>query len=102
MSLEWHQCGSDGNRVFAFKGFEPFEKLSEDDLLKIEKRMKEIVDRDEVTKKEVWKRDKAISHFKNIGEHYKAEIIEDIPKNEEVSILQFSARTFFTASIASL
>jgi len=56
------------------------------DLKKIENKMKEIVDRDDLTKREVWKRDEAIKHFKKIGEHYKAEIIKDIPKNEEVSI----------------
>ena len=44
--------------------------------------MKEIVDRDELTKREIWKRDEAIKHFKKIGENYKAEIIEDIPKDE--------------------
>ena len=31
-------------------------------------------------------KDKAIKHFKKIGEKYKAEIIESIPKNEELSI----------------
>ena len=48
--------------------------------------MREIVDRDEKTKREVWDRDKAIKHFKNKGELYKAELIESIPQNEEVSI----------------
>ena len=48
--------------------------------------MKEIVDRDEKTKREVWDRDKAIKHFKKKGEKYKAELIESIPKGEEVSI----------------
>jgi len=62
------------------------ESFIDDDLKKIENKMKEIVDRDYVTKREVWKRDEAIKHFKKIGESYKAEIIEDIPKNEEVSI----------------
>ena len=41
---------------------------------------------DPKTTREVWDRNKAIKHFKNIGEHYKAEIIESIPKNEEVSV----------------
>jgi len=68
---------------YDFSRKEPFTK---DDLLKIEKRMKEIVDRDEVTKKEVWKRDKAISYYKDKGEIYKAEIIESIPGEEEISI----------------
>ena len=48
--------------------------------------MLEIVDRDEITKREVWDRDKAIKHFLKAGEKYKAEIIKEIPQNEEVSI----------------
>ncbi len=68
---------------YDFSRKEPF---SNQDLQKIENKMKEIVDRDEITKRQVWKRDEAIKHFKKIGEKYKAEIIEDIPKNEEVSI----------------
>ena len=59
------------------------ESFLDEDLKKIESKMKEIVDRDELTKREIWKRNKAISHFKKLGEHYKAEIIEDIPKNED-------------------
>src|SRR5210317_1771782 len=53
---------------------------------KIENKMKEIVDRNEITKREVWERNKAISHFKEKGETYKAELIEAIPENEDVSI----------------
>ena len=60
--------------------------FTEDDLKKIENKMREIVDRDVVTKREVWSRDKAIEHFKKKGETYKAELIEGIPKGEEVSI----------------
>jgi len=62
------------------------ESFTEEDLNKIENKMKEIVDRDEPTFREVWKRDKAISHFREKGETYKAEIIESIPKEEDVSI----------------
>jgi len=68
---------------YDFARKEPF---TSDDLKKIEKKMSEIIDRDVKTKREVWKRDKAISHFKKIGEKYKAEIIESIPKNEELSV----------------
>ncbi len=68
---------------YDFSRREPFTK---DDLKKIENRMKEIVDRDEKTIRETWKRKDAISHFQKIGEHYKSEIIKDIPKEEEVSI----------------
>ena len=68
---------------YDFARKEPFTK---DDLKKIEKKMSEIIDRDVKTKREVWQRDKAIEHFKKIGEKYKAEIIESIPENEELSI----------------
>ncbi|MDC0350290.1 threonine--tRNA ligase [Candidatus Pelagibacter sp.] len=68
---------------YDFARKDPF---TEDDLLKIENKMKEIVDRDEITKREVWERNKAISHFKNKGEVYKAELIETIPESEDVSI----------------
>jgi len=68
---------------YDFSRKEPF---TADDLKKIENKMKEIVDRDLVTKREIWKRSEAINHFKKLGEHYKAEIIKDIPKDEEVSV----------------
>ena len=68
---------------YDFARKDPF---TEDDLTMIENKMKEIVDRDEITKREVWDRNKAIDHFKNKGEIYKAELIEAIPENEDVSI----------------
>ena len=68
---------------YDFSRKEPF---TEEDLKKIEERMKEIVDRNETTKREVWSRNKAIEHFKKKGELYKAELIESIPEDEEVSI----------------
>ena len=68
---------------YDFARKEPF---TQGDLIKIENKMKEIVDRDEITKREVWERNKAISHFKEKGEIYKAELIKSIPENEDVSI----------------
>ena len=68
---------------YDFARKDPF---TSDDLKKIEKKMSEIIDRDVKTKREVWERTKAITHFKKIGEKYKAEIIESIPANEELSI----------------
>jgi len=68
---------------YDFARKEPF---TEDDLEQIENKMKEIVDRNEITRREVWERNKAISHFKEKGEIYKAELIEAIPENEDVSI----------------
>ena len=68
---------------YDFARKQPF---TEEDLLKIENKMKEIVDRDEMTKREVWNRERAIKHFRDKGEIYKAELIESIPVGEEVSI----------------
>jgi len=73
----------DNGFYYDFSRKEPF---TEDDLKKIEKKMAEIVDRDEKTHREVWKRDDAVKHFLKIGEKYKAEIIESIPAEQEVSI----------------
>ena len=60
--------------------------FTDEDLVKIEEKMREIIDRDEPTTREVWDRDKAIEHFKKKGELYKAEIINSIPNKEELSI----------------
>ena len=68
---------------YDFARKEPF---TSDDLARIEKKMSEIIERDVKTRREVWERDKAIQHFKKIGEKYKAEIIESIPTNEELSV----------------
>ncbi|MGB5626007.1 MAG: threonine--tRNA ligase [Woeseiaceae bacterium] len=62
------------------------EAFTESDLETIEARMKDIVDRDEVVKREVWERDKAAEFFRSIGEEYKAEIIESIPSNEDLTL----------------
>ena len=55
--------------------------FTEADLEKIEARMKDIVDRDEVIEREVWERSKAAAFFRDMGEEYKAEIIESIPSD---------------------
>ncbi len=68
---------------YDFSRKDPF---TNEDLKKIENKMRQIIDRDDTTRREVWKRDQAIEHFKSIGEHYKAEIIKGIPENEEISI----------------
>ena len=68
---------------YDFAREEPF---TDEDLSKIEKKMMEIIDQDPQTRREVWERKKAIDHFKSIGESYKAELIDAIPGNEEISI----------------
>ena len=57
-----------------------------DDLATIEAKMREIVARDEPTRREVWDRAQAIAKFEAMGEKYKAEIIRDLPAGEDVSV----------------
>ena len=68
---------------YDFARDEPF---STDDLAAIEAKMAEIIDRDDAFERQVWDRDEAVKFFKSKGEAYKAEIIADLPANEEVSI----------------
>ena len=68
---------------YDFAREEPF---TEEDLAVIEKRMHEIVARDESVQREVWDRDDAIAFFRDQGEIYKAEIIEDIPAGESITL----------------
>jgi threonyl-tRNA synthetase len=57
-----------------------------DDLPKIEAKMHEIVKQARPTHREVWPRDKAVAHFQEIGEKYKAELISSIPAGEDVTL----------------
>jgi threonyl-tRNA synthetase len=57
-----------------------------EDLEKIEQRMHEIVDRDETIVREVWDREDAIRYFSDIGEKYKAEHIETLPRDTEIRV----------------
>lgn len=68
---------------YDFARNEPFRL---EDLEAMEARMKEIVDQDRKTRMEVWPRDKAIAHFREIGEAYKAELIQDLPETEDIRI----------------
>ena len=62
------------------------EAFTPEDLGKIEARMKDIVKRNEIIKREVWDRNEAIDYFNGIGETYKAEIISDLPENETITV----------------
>ena len=57
-----------------------------EDLLSIEKKMAELAKRDEPVTRKVMPRDEAVAYFKSIGEAYKAELIESIPQDEDVSL----------------
>lgn len=66
---------------FAYeRGFTP------DDLIKIEKRMEELAAADYVVQRVVMSREEAVKTFAAIGEHYKVEIIKDLPGSEEISV----------------
>ncbi len=68
---------------YDFARDEPF---TPEDLEKIEKRMHEIVDRDEPLVREVWNRDEAVEFFQKKGENYKAEIIAGIPSEQDIRL----------------
>ncbi len=57
-----------------------------EDLAAIEKRMAEIAKLDLPVARRVLPRDEAVAYFKHIGENYKAEIIESIPADQDVSL----------------
>ena len=68
---------------YDFARDEPF-TLS--DLPKIEKKMHEIIQRNENFTREIWSRNEAIKFFKDKKENYKVELIEDLSVDEEISI----------------
>ncbi|NRT56251.1 threonine--tRNA ligase [Sphaerotilus uruguayifluvii] len=73
---------------FAYK--RPF---TPEDLAAIEKKMTELANRDEKVVRRVVPRDEAVGYFKSIGEAYKAEIIESIPADQDVSLYAEGAFT---------
>lgn len=68
---------------YDFARNEPF---SPEDFEAIEKEMRRIVERGDAFVREVWDRNKAIKFFKDKGEYYKAELIQDLPETEEIKI----------------
>ncbi len=74
---------TDTGFYYDFARDQPF---TTEDLVKIEKRMGEIVDRDETILREVWERDAATRHFDAAGEKYKAEHIATLPEDAVISI----------------
>ncbi|MCL2309860.1 MAG: threonine--tRNA ligase [Proteobacteria bacterium] len=57
-----------------------------EDIAAIEAKMAELAKKDEPVVRSVMPRDDAVKFFKNMGEHYKAEIIASIPTNEDISL----------------
>jgi len=62
------------------------EHFTPEDLEKIETKMAEIIKADEPFVREVWDRDEAVKTFTDMGEAYKAELIEGLPEDEDVSV----------------
>ena len=73
----------DNGFYYDFAKDEPF---TPDDLPKIEKRMKEIIQRNKPFTKEVWSRDKAKEVFAGKGEKYKVELVDAIPEGQDLKI----------------
>lgn len=57
-----------------------------EDLAAIERRMFEISKRNIKIERKIWERSEAINFFKQLGEHYKAQIIESIPGEEDLTL----------------
>ncbi len=64
--------------------FDKKEPFLPEDLTKIEKKMKEIINKNEIIKTEVWPRQKAIDYYLKNNEKYKVELVTNIPENEEI------------------
>lgn len=69
-----------------FYDFARDKPFTEDDLESIEKKMHEIIKQNAEIEREEWDRSKAIQYFKDKGEAYKAEIIEDLPASDTITI----------------
>lgn len=57
-----------------------------EDLTRIEQRMEELVASDLPVERVVCSRERAVELFRNMGEHFKVQIIEDLPEEEEISV----------------
>ena len=69
-----------------FYDFATGHNFTPEDLQKIEQRMAELVAADLPVERVVTSREKAIELFRNMGENYKVQIIEDLPEGEEISM----------------
>ena len=60
--------------------------FTDDDLAAIEGKMRELAKKGDPVSRQVMQRDDAVKFFRDMGEKYKAQIIEDIPEQEEISL----------------
>src|SRR5690625_1382585 len=73
----------DNGFYYDFSYHRPF---TPEDLAAIEKKMTELARKNEPVTREVWQRDDAVTLFKDMGEHYKAEIIASIPEDQTITL----------------
>lgn len=66
--------------------FDLSHSLSEKDFEAIERKMADIIAKDERFVREVWPRERAIKFFEDLGEHYKLEILSKVPLGEEITV----------------
>ena len=66
---------------FAYK-----RSFTDADLAAIEGKMRELAKKGDPVSRQVMPRDDAVKFFRDLGEEYKAQIIEDIPEQEEISL----------------
>lgn len=73
----------DNGFYYDFAREEPFHP---EDLEAIEREMGRIIDRNDPFTKEIWSREQAINHFRQVGETYKVELVDAIPEGDDVRI----------------
>ena len=64
--------------------FDREEPFTPEDLGKIEKKMREIINLRDPVRTELWDRNKAINYYKKLNEPYKIELISAIPQNDDI------------------
>jgi threonyl-tRNA synthetase len=73
----------DGGFYYDFHREQPF---TPEDFPAIEKKMREIIQKDRPFTKEIWSRDKAKEFFRAKGEHFKVELVDAIPPDQDLSM----------------
>jgi threonyl-tRNA synthetase len=74
-----------------FYDFATGHSFAPEDLARIEQRMEELVEQDLPVERLVVSREKAVELFRNMGENYKVQIIEELPQGEEISLYRQGA-----------
>ena len=67
-----------------FYDFDRDEPFTPEDLSVIEKKMREIINLRDPIRTEIWERSDAISFYEDKNEHYKVQLVKDIPKGEAI------------------